>query len=64
MNERSMEYLVLAVVGLAAFVVLCFVLRDRLNQFYAHNRRGRLIVGPIAGISGLVIFRLVQALVN
>ena len=64
MNERSMEYLVLAVVGLAAFVLLRFVLRDRLNQFYANNRRGRLIVGAIAGISGLVIIRLVQALVN
>ena len=34
------------------------------DQFYANNRRGRLIVGAIAGISGLVIFRLVQALVN
>jgi len=41
MNERSMEYLVLAVVGLAAFVLLRFVLRDRIGKlmsFFAFRR--------------------------
>ncbi len=64
MNERSWEYLIVAIIGIGAFVLLRYVFRDRLNRFYANNRQGRLIVGAIAGLLGLVIFRIVQALVN
>ena len=64
MDERSLELLLIGLIGVAAFLLLRFVLRDRLNQFYANNRRGRLIVGGIAGISGIIIYRIVQALVT
>ena len=64
MTERAWEYLVLAVIGIIAFLLLRFVFRDRLNQFYANRRRGRLIVGAIAGLLGVITYRLVQVLVN
>ena len=45
MDERSLELVLIVAIGAAAFLLLRFVFRDRLNQFYANNRRGRLIAG-------------------
>jgi hypothetical protein len=64
MDERSLELVLIVAIGAAAFLLLRFVFRDRLNQFYANNRRGRLIAGGVAAISGIVVYRLIQFLVN
>lgn len=64
MGERTLELTILISLAVAAFVLMRFVFRDRLNQFYANNRRGRLIAGVVAGIVGVIVYQLVQSLVR
>lgn len=64
MDERTLELTIMVVIAVVAYVLLRFVFRERLNQFYANRRRGRLIAGVIAGVSGIMVYRLVQALVG
>ena len=63
-GERTLELTILISLAVAAFVLMRFVFRDRLNQFYANNRRGRLIAGAVAGIVGVIVYQLVQSLVR